>query len=140
MTANSGTQAPAGPPSAPVGPAHDIRPKASKMSRVNAQLVAITAADLADGRFELIYSFFSRSELMNLRFAVVDGEEIDDISDMFPGALNFEREITDLFGLRFKGISGGLMITPESGIVAPLRKTSTPSTPASREREEGKHA
>jgi NADH:ubiquinone oxidoreductase subunit C len=120
-------------------PASEIRPKVMKMSRVNAQLVAIIAVDLADGNFELIYSFFSRSELVNLRFVAPDGEEIESISDMFPGAMNFEREIIDLFGLRFKGIPGGLMLTPESGIVAPLRKSSSPSTPASRERKGANH-
>lgn len=109
------------------------------MSRASAQLVAIIAVDLADGNFELIYSFFSRSELVNLRFTATDGEEIDSISDMFPGALNFEREIIDLFGLRFKGVSGGLMLTPESGIVSPLRKSSSPSTPASREKQGVSH-
>jgi len=53
--------------------------------------------------------------------------------------MNFEREIIDLFGLRFKGVSGWLMLTPESGIVAPLRKSSSPSTPASRERQGANH-
>jgi NADH:ubiquinone oxidoreductase subunit C len=120
-------------------PASEIRPKVMKMSRVSAQLVAIIAVDLADGNFELIYSFFSRSELVNLRFVAPDGEEIESISDMFPGAMNFEREIIDLFGLRFKGIPGWLMLTPESGIVAPLRKSSSPSTPASRERQGANH-
>lgn len=134
MTGTTEQQAAAARPKPAPMPASEIRPKVAKMSRVSAQLVAIIAVDLADGNFELIYSFFSRSELVNLRFTVPDGEEIDSISDMFPGAMNFEREIIDLFGLKFKGVLGGLMLTPESGIVAPLRKSSSPSTPASRER------
>lgn len=127
------------PKTADGGPQMDIRTKISKMEKVRAQLIAITAVDLADGNFELIYSFFSKSELVNLRFTVRDGHELDSIADMFPGALNFEREIIDLFGLKFKGVQGGLVIMPETGIVAPLRKSSNPSTPASREAEEAKH-
>jgi len=119
------------------GPPAEIRSKVAKMARAEAQLVAIIAADLGGGSFELIYTFFSKSELVNLRFVVTEGQEIDSIADMFPGALNFEREIVDLFGLRFKGVSGGLMIVPGSGVVNPLRKSSTPSTPASRAREKG---
>lgn len=117
-------------------PVFDIRSKVMKLSKAEAQLVAITAVDLADGTFELIYTFFSRSQLVSIRFPVSDQQETDSISDMFPGATNFEREIIDLFGLRFKGMKGGLLITPESGIVAPLRKSSSPSTPSSRDAKE----
>jgi len=126
-------------PKAAGGPKVDIRSKIIKLERAKAQLVAITAVDLADGNFELIYSFFSKSELVNLRFTIGEDFEVDSIADMFPGALNFEREIIDLFGLKFKGVRGGLMITPESGIVAPLRKSSNPLTPASRSTKEAGH-
>ena len=139
MTGTTEQQSAAARPKPAPMPASEIRPNVMKMSRASAQLVAIVAVDLADGNFELIYSFFSRSELINLRFTVPDGVEIDSISDMFPGAVNFEREIIDLFGLRFKGIPGWLMLTPESGIVAPLRKSSNPSTPASREKQGANH-
>ena len=117
---------------APKGPQVDIRTKISRMDKVYAQLIAITAVDLGDGNFELIYSFFSKSELVNLRFTIQDGYEMDSIADMFPGARNFEREIIDLFGLKFKGVEGGLLIMPSSNIVSPLRKSSTPETPRTR--------
>jgi len=116
----------------------DIRSKVMKLSKAEAQLVAITVVDLSDGTFELIYTFFTKSQLVSIRFTVSDRGEMDSISDIFPGATNFEREIIDLFGLRFKGMKGGLLITPESGIVAPLRKSSSPSTPSSRDAKEGK--
>jgi len=122
------------PQSSPKGPQVDIRTKVSRLDKVRAQLIAITAVDLADGNFELIYSFFSKSQLVNLRFTVADGYEIDSIADMFPGAKNFEREIIDLFGLKFKGLEGGLVIMPSANIVAPLRKSSSPETPRTRAR------
>jgi len=122
------------PQSSPKGPQVDIRTKVSRLDKVGAQLIAITAVDLSDGNFELIYSFFSKSQLVNLRFTVADGYEIDSIADMFPGAKNFEREIIDLFGLKFKGIEGGLFIMPSANIVAPLRKSSSPETPRTRAR------
>jgi len=59
---------------------------------------------------------------------------------MFPGALNFEREIIDLFGLKFKGVQGGLLIMPSTQIVAPLRKSSTPETPRMRAQKEAANA
>ncbi len=124
----------------PKGPQVDIRSKVSRMDKVYAQLIAITAVDLGDGSFELIYSFFTRSELVNLRFTVADGYEIDSIADMFPGAKNFEREIIDLFGLKFKGVQGGLLIMPSTQIVAPLRKSSTPETPRTRAKKEAGNA
>ncbi len=121
---------------APKGPQVDIRTKVSRLDKLQAQLIAITAVDLADGNFELIFSFFSKSELVNLRFTVADGYEIDSIADMFPGARNFEREIIDLFGLKFKGVEGGLLIMPSANIVAPLRKMSAPETPRIRAKKE----
>src|SRR5512136_779637 len=57
----------------PKGPQVDIRTKVSRLEKLRAQLIAITAVDLADGNFELIYSFFSKSELVNLRFRGVEG-------------------------------------------------------------------
>ena len=37
-----------------------------------------------------------------------------------------EREIVDMMGLHFKGIEGGLLLTPGKGIVTPLRKPCKP--------------
>ena len=61
-------------------------------------------------------------------------------ADMFPGAKNFEREIIDLFGLKFKGVEGGLLIMPSANIIAPLRKSSSPETPRTRARKEATDA
>ncbi|MEM3050058.1 MAG: NADH-quinone oxidoreductase subunit C [Thermoplasmata archaeon] len=135
MTASGNQQAVSVQPKSVSVPATEMRPKVLKMARAEAQLVAITAVDLNDGSFELIYTFFTKSELVNLRLVVAEGQEVESISDIFPGALNFEREIVDLFGLRFAGVVGGLMVVPGSGIVNPLRKSSNPPTPASRARE-----
>jgi len=140
MNGPSGLANQPSPQAGPKGPKVDIRTKVSRLDKVRAQLIAITAVDLADGNFELIYSFFSKSELVNLRFTVSDGYEIDSISDMFPGAKNFEREIIDLFGLKFKGVEGGLLIMPSSNIIAPLRKSSSPETPRTRARKEATDA
>jgi hypothetical protein len=51
-----------------------------------------------------------------------------------------ERENVDLFGMRFKGVQGGLLIVPGSGVVTPLRKPLKPKEEARPdEKEAGKN-
>jgi NADH:ubiquinone oxidoreductase subunit C len=109
------------------------------MDRAVARLISITAVDKADGTYELIYTFQDKSELVNIRFAIQEEWEIDSIADMYPGALNFEREIIDLFGLKFKGVKGGLVLVPESGVVNPLRKKRAELADAAPNTTEVKH-
>jgi NADH:ubiquinone oxidoreductase subunit C len=86
------------------------------------RLISIIPLDNADGTLDLIYMFQRGAEVDQFRYRIKADQELDTISDLFKGALNMEREDIDLFGLRFKGVQGGLLLMPESGIVAPLRK------------------
>lgn len=69
------------------------------------QLIDITAVDYphAEKRFRVVY--FLLSMQFNGRLQVVcdvaDGEALPTVSDMFPVANWYEREIWDLFGIRF---------------------------------------
>ncbi len=57
-------------------------------------------------RFEVIYHFFSLSKKWRVRIKVgAEGEnpEVDSLVPLWPGANWFEREVWDMFGIRFRG-------------------------------------
>jgi NADH:ubiquinone oxidoreductase subunit C len=101
----------------------DLRGRLERGSTRPSRLISIIPVDNADGTFDLIYMFQGGEGVEQYRYTFPAEEELDTISDLFKGALNMERENTDLFGLRFKGVPGGLLIMPGTGIVAPLRKS-----------------
>ena len=71
----------------------------------------LTAVDYLDrpdveGRFRVVYHLLSleRKELFRLKAFVEDDEtEVPTISDLFGGADWLEREVYDMFGIRFSG-------------------------------------
>ncbi len=87
-----------------------------------ARPISIFPVDNADSTLDLIYMFQIGPEVVQYRYTVREDEEIESLSGVFRGALGMEREAVDLFGLRFKGVEGGLLLGPESGVVKPLRK------------------
>jgi len=64
----------------------------------NYRLVQIGCSTLPDA-YELTYSFDLEYRFKNLRFTVIEGEEVPSISVIYPGAFLFENEIHDLFGV-----------------------------------------
>lgn len=75
-------------------------------------LTAVDYLNLADGqmiretRFEVVYHFYSLKHNQRLRLKVpVDPKnpEIDSLSDLWPSANWYEREVWDMFGIRFRG-------------------------------------
>lgn len=87
-----------------------------------ARPISLFPVDNADGTLDMIYMFQIGQEVRLWRFAVGEDQELPSISDLYKGALNMEREAVDLFGLRFSGVQGGLLLGPESTARAPLRK------------------
>jgi len=102
----------------------DLKNQLEKSGSEPSRLISIIPLDNADGTLDLIYMFQIGDGLHQFRYQVRADQELDTISDLFKGALNMERENIDLFGMRFKGVQGGLLIMPGTGIVAPLRKPS----------------
>jgi len=103
-------------------------------------LVHVTAVDnyLVEPRFEVTYRLRSLEKNADLRInAAVPGEEpeIDTISDLYPAADWMEREVWDMFGVRFRGHPNLERILMWEGFEGhPLRKDypllgNTPGTP-----------
>ena len=57
-------------------------------------------------RFEVVYHFFSLSKKQRLRVKVpaeAADPEVDSLVSLWPGANWFEREVWDMFGIKFRG-------------------------------------
>ena len=93
-----------------------------KEGQGTSRLISVFPVDNADGTLDLIYMFQHGTEVAQYRYTVNEHEGLESLADLYKGALNMEREAVDLFGLRFKGVEGGLLLCPESGVVNPMRK------------------
>ena len=113
-------------------PVYDIRSKIDRMAFKfpRPRLITIIPIDNADGTFELIYAFHYNNQYTEVRYTVREVDELDSLSSYYAGAVNIEREIVDMMGLHFKGIEGGMLLTPGKGIVTPLRKPLKAQEPA----------
>ena len=82
------------------------------------------ARDLGE-RFEVVYNLYSlkHSARLFLKVGVDDGQAVPTLKEVFMGAEYPEREINDLFGIRFEGHDPiGRFLLPDDWIGYPLRK------------------
>jgi NADH-quinone oxidoreductase subunit C len=92
------------------------------------RLAALTAVDHwpAEPRFEMVYQLYSFEHHAYLRLrAFVSGEpaELESLEAVFPSANWHEREVFDLFGIRFRGHSDlRRILMPYDWVGHPLRK------------------
>ena len=68
------------------------------------RLVQICATRRPNG-YEVLYSFDVETQLYNYRLDIDEGVEVASISEIFPPAFLYENEISELFGVKIKGIS-----------------------------------
>ncbi len=91
-------------------------------------LAGITALE-TDDAFELLYHLSRRGTLLTVRVNLpLNDDTIPTITDIIPGALLYEREIHDLFGVKFEGHPNlEPLILPDDWPkdVYPLRKNRT---------------
>ena len=62
--------------------------------------------DQRTARFEVVYHFYSLEQNRRVRLEVPVGEEepvVETLSDLWPAADWFEREVWDMFGIEFRG-------------------------------------
>ncbi len=90
-------------------------------------LADLTGADFPDRekRFQVAYHLASVAHTARLRLktAVAEGEEIPSVTPVWPGADWFEREVFDLFGVRFAGHPRLVRILmPDDWVGYPVRK------------------
>ncbi len=104
-------------------PPNDIRKRLERMTRKAdmPRLIDIIAVDRQDGTFDLIYTFHHQNALMDERFVIKADDELESIRDLYAAAVYMEREIIDMFGLRFTGLEGGFLLDKNSPLT-PLRK------------------
>jgi len=67
--------------------------------------LAQICATAFEGYNELIYSFVLDYKFENYKVIVPIETEISTISDLFPSAMLFENEMTELFGVKIKSIN-----------------------------------
>jgi NADH-quinone oxidoreductase subunit C len=123
------------------GVAHDFIERLKTDEKTGCDsLVFITGQDnyLDEPRFEVVYCVRSLERNFDVRVKVpVPGEEpeVASLCDLFPGANWLEREVWDMFGIRFKGHPNLERILMWEGFEGhPLRKDypllgNTPGTP-----------
>lgn len=87
----------------------------------------VTAVDMfpRKPRFDLIYNLYSvlHDHWLRVKVPVEDGEEVDTVSDIYKGANWHEREVYDLFGIKFKNHPDlRRILTSDNWYGHPLRK------------------
>jgi NADH-quinone oxidoreductase subunit C len=91
-------------------------------------LADITCVDWypSEPRFEVVYNFLSISRKERIRIKVLlDGSDpnVESLTSLWPGANYFEREVFDLFGVRFNGHPNlRRILMPDDWEGHPLRK------------------
>jgi NADH-quinone oxidoreductase subunit C len=76
-------------------------------------------------RFEVVVNLLSQQHKRRLRIrcGVADGREVPSLTDVYPSANFYEREIYDLFGINFTGHPDMTRILmPDEWVGHPLRK------------------
>ncbi|MFZ5451792.1 MAG: NADH-quinone oxidoreductase subunit C [Thermodesulfobacteriota bacterium] len=88
-------------------------------------LESLTAVHTSREAFTLVYHFANFYELCRTAVHAVlpDGADAPTISQVFPGADWYEREVFDLYGIKFAGHPNlKRLLLPEDADIHPLRK------------------
>jgi ech hydrogenase subunit D len=79
--------------------------RAAQLKAEGWRLVQVSCTSLADGRFELTYSFDKDYQLLNLRcFVPREGATVPSITPSYLAGFAYENELQDLFGIKVMGL------------------------------------
>lgn len=98
---------------------------AQAMLEAGCFLESLTAVDISKEAFTLVYHFANFHELCRtvIQASLPKGTEAPTISHIYPGADWYEREVYDLFGIRFAGHPNlKRLLLPEDADFHPLLK------------------
>jgi ech hydrogenase subunit D len=98
----------------------NLMTEVKKLLDMQARFVIASCLDFGD-KLEILYHFDVNLKLINLRLQFGYDETIPSISSVYPAAALIEMEMTDLFGTKIEGISGGFLLTDDSPKL-PMRK------------------
>jgi ech hydrogenase subunit D len=95
----------------------------SQLKARDARLITIVGVDTGDN-IEVIY-FFNTGESRTENYRVIEpksrgNEEIESITHIMPAAYIAENELSEMFGVKVKGVPGRFFLHPS--INAPLRR------------------
>jgi NADH-quinone oxidoreductase subunit C len=102
---------------------------AQAMLKEGCFLESLTAVDASRAAFTLVYHFANFSELCRtvVHASLAKGAEAPTISHVYPGADWYEREVFDLFGIKFAGHPNlKRLLLPEDADFHPLLKEFPP--------------
>jgi len=85
------------------------------------RLIDIMVADRRDGTFDLIYVVQHEGKLVDMRFVFREEDELESMAKRYSGALFMEKEAAEMFGVKFKGVTGSFLLDPELSPKTPLR-------------------
>ena len=86
-------------------------------------LKSITAVDNGENGVELIYNLYNLEDEENLFISIIVKDEAESVSSLFDSAIADEKEIYDLFGVKFVGNSElKRLYMPEGWSGHPLKK------------------
>ena len=91
------------------------------------QFIDLTAVDYPNkkNRFEMVYIFLSIKKNMRiiLKFSINENDAVDSLTNLFPSANWYEREVWDLFGIVFNNHPDLRRLLTDYGFIGhPLRK------------------
>jgi NADH-quinone oxidoreductase subunit C len=90
-----------------------------------ADLCGVDCLGKREPRFEVVYNLYSipRHDRIRVKVRVPDGTEVPSVTDVWPTANWHEREVFDMFGIRFAGHPDlRRILMPEDWEGHPLRK------------------
>ncbi len=82
----------------------DLAMKTLEHKRSGSRLAQICALRIENG-YELLYSFVKDYHLTNYKITIDEETEVVSISDVFPSAMLYENEMTELFGVKIRFIN-----------------------------------